>query len=90
MRAVIVEPAIEAALGKVRKFKMVCQDKDQSCGSGLIESGSNPVPGFDHQKLKEKNTAKIFLYLFLIKKLQFKGRPSYRKSLQSSKQNIQT
>ncbi len=55
------------------------------------------VQGFDDKLLKKKKILqKIFLHLLLIKKLQFilflglsKGRPSYRRSLQASKENIQ-
>ncbi len=49
--------------------------------------------GFDDQNFKNvKNTAEIFLYIFFDQKLQFtslglhKGRPSYRSSLQPSKE----
>jgi hypothetical protein len=69
----------------------------QQCfGSGLIESesGSNPNPGFDDQKLTKKFVAgkkmlwikKVAIYLSL---RLCKGRPGYRRSLQPSKENIQ-
>jgi hypothetical protein len=45
------------------------------------------IQGFDDQKVNKKNTAEIFLYLFFDQKLQFTG-PSYRRSLQPSKENI--
>jgi hypothetical protein len=72
---------------------------DQSRGSGFIEfgsaygsgssmssesgSGSNPDPGFDYQKMKDKKNR-------FDEKLQFTYvHPSYRRSLQPSKENSQ-
>jgi hypothetical protein len=56
----------------------------------------DPDPGFDSQKIEEKNTGDFFsFFLLLIKKCIYlsaglhKGRPSYRRSLQHSKENIQ-
>ncbi len=51
------------------------------------------IQGFDDQKLKKINTAEIFISIFLIAiylaLVLHKGRPSYRRSLQLSKENIQ-
>jgi hypothetical protein len=53
------------------------------------------IRGFDDQKLK-KYTAEKFIYIFFGSKIAiyfflalYKGRPSYRRSLQPSKENIQ-
>jgi hypothetical protein len=52
------------------------------------------IQGFDDQKLKKKIfTADIYSYFFIISiylsLAHHKGRPSYRRSLQPSKENIQ-
>jgi hypothetical protein len=72
----------------------------QSCGSGIIESGygssiscefgsgSNPDPGFWWPKTEGKNTADIFYIIFWLK-IAIYLCPSYRRSLQPSKENIQ-
>jgi hypothetical protein len=50
----------------------------------------NPDPiriqGFDEQKLKKKNTEEMF---FFLSKIAIYLCPSYRRSLQPSKENIQ-
>jgi hypothetical protein len=46
----------------------------------------NRIQGFADQKLKKKNTAQI---LFLAKKIAIYLCPSYRRSLQPSKENTQ-
>jgi hypothetical protein len=44
---------------------------------------------FDDQKLKKKNTAENFFIFFFISKIGIYLCPSYRRSLPSSKENIQ-
>jgi hypothetical protein len=54
------------------------------------------IHGFDNQKLKKKNPAEILLKIFFCSKIAIylsiglhRGRLSYRRSLQPSKENIQ-
>ena len=65
-----------------------------NCGSGFRIQITDPDPGFDDLKFKKFiagnlisfSWSKIAIYLFLG---LHKGRPSYRRSLQPSKENIQ-
>jgi hypothetical protein len=65
--------------------------------SSVVDPAFQVNPDTDpDQKLKKKNTAEIFFYIFFCSKIAiylslglFKGRPSYRRSLQPSKENIQ-
>jgi hypothetical protein len=62
-----------------------------------VNPDPNPTPiwGFDVQNLKKRKTAEKFFGSFLIKNCNLlipslhKGRPSYRRSLQPSKENMQ-
>ncbi len=62
-----------------------------------VDPDPDPIrtQGFDGQKLKKKIQLKFFFIFFWLKIAIYsslglhKGRPSYRKSLQSSKENIQ-
>jgi hypothetical protein len=51
----------------------------------------DPGSGFDDLKLKKNLQLEIFIFIFLIKNcnLIIQGRPSYRRSLQPAKENIQ-
>jgi hypothetical protein len=61
-----------------------------------VNPDSDPIQiqSFDDQKMKKKNTTEIF-FAFLIKNCNltiprpYEGCPSYRRSLQPSKENIQ-
>jgi hypothetical protein len=46
------------------------------------------IQGFDDQKEEEKIQQKLF-YLFFLSKIAINSCPSYRRSLQPSKENIQ-
>ncbi len=68
---------------------------DPDSGSGSRIRIPDPDPGFDDIKLKKNYSWKFNLYFFY-QKLQFtypldlhKGRPSYRRNLRPSKENIQ-
>jgi hypothetical protein len=71
-------------------------DVGDQYGSGY-GSGSNPIriQGFNAQKFKKKMTAEIFFYFFISKTAIYlslglhKVCPSYRRSLQYSKEAIQ-
>ncbi len=84
-------------------YTLLSQRIDQCCGSGiririLIQHYKwirIQIQGFDDQKMKGKNTAENFLTLFWSKIAIYlspglhKGRPSYRRSLEPSKENNQ-
>ncbi len=79
----------------------VCYRENQSCGSVFIESGSgstilsepwsgsNPDPGFWWPKTEEKKYNRKFFNIFFWSQIAIYLRPSYRRSLHPSKQNIQ-
>ncbi len=72
-----------------------CESGSGSSISREFVSGSNPAQGFNGQKLKKQFSSNYYYLSFLIKNCNLlipglhKGRPSYRRSLQPSKENIQ-
>jgi hypothetical protein len=69
-------------------------DTDSFNPDPAVQVNPDPDPGFDDQKLKQIQMKIFYIYIFLIKIAVYlslglhKGRPSYRRSLQPSKENI--
>jgi hypothetical protein len=77
---------------KINKSRAADQDSSNPDPAFFFQVNPDPIriQGFDDQKAKtkEKNSAEFFYHLFLLKNCNYLFK-SYRRSLQSSKKNIQ-